>query len=115
MSQQRSRSVLFWIDLLAAAAAILCIVWVLFSTLLPAGNPEPSTAAAANAAVQRPQYCASVSENRVIIRLMGQSDPILVTDIDVRTLPPADQTALSEGILLDGMEAVQQLIEDYSG
>lgn len=113
MDRQQTSALLNIIDLLAVAAAFACAVWLLLAVCMPAPAPAPIAATAAASGVERPQYYAALLDGRVVIYLVGQFDPVLTTEIDVRTLPDADRAALDAGIPLDGMEAVQHLLEDY--
>ncbi len=58
-------------------------------------------------------FYAKTQDNRMVIFQEGHAAPILVTEIDVRTLPVADQQALAEGIGLADQIAVERLLEDY--
>ncbi len=108
----RSLSALWLLAFGGAAAALIFSLWLLAS----AGEPQnPSAATAAAAASASPGYYAALSGNYVVIYLNGRAEPVLVTDIDARTLPDADQQKLAQGIPLAGADDVNQLLEDYSG
>ncbi|MDR3766528.1 MAG: BofC C-terminal domain-containing protein [Butyricicoccus sp.] len=108
----RSRSPFWLLAFGGAAAAFLFSLWLLFASqqLTPT-----DTATAAATTSSPPSYYATLSDNHVVIYLHGQSEPVLVTDIDARTLPDADREQLEQGIQLDGAADVNQLLEDYSG
>ena len=57
-------------------------------------------------------YTVQSENDRLVIR---QSDgSVLRTGIDTRTLPSAEQQALSDGITLDNAEELARLLENYS-
>ena len=96
---------------LAGAAAAFA-----FSLCLLAASREPAPAEPVTAAaVGEAGYYAALSGNQVAIYLNGRAEPVLITDIDARTLPDADRERLAEGIPLDGAADVNRLLEDYSG
>lgn len=115
MQQERLPTFFHRINLCAALAAFACAIWLLIAVFLPAAPSDPAAVAAASGStdVSRPRYYAALEGTQVAIYLPGQDAAVLVTEIDMRTLPDADQQALSEGIPLDGMDAVNQLLEDY--
>ena len=59
------------------------------------------------------QYTAKSVGYQVVIYQTGSSDPVMLTGIDIRTLPEADQQALSKGIPLQDATALAHLLEDY--
>ncbi len=94
--------------MLAVAITIFLIAcMVLARATLPARVPASSSAPAA-------AYVAGVLDNRLAIYIAGQDKPALLTDIDVRTLPRADQSALYAGVPVASDEALAHLLEDYS-
>lgn len=105
-----SRSPLRALAFGGAALAFVFSLWLLAAsqTQMPA---EPVSAAA----VSEAGYYAALSGNQVAIYLNGRAEPVLITDIDARTLPDADRERLAEGIPLDGAADVNRLLEDYSG
>lgn len=62
----------------------------------------------------RAKYAARIVDGRVAIYRADARYPIEVTDIEVTSLPRADQDALAEGIELADEEAIAHLLEDYS-
>ena len=56
----------------------------------------------------------SLHTGRLAIYRAGARYPMEVTDIEVDSLPLADQEALAEGIDLADEEAIAHLLEDYS-
>lgn len=100
-----------WIfTLLGVFSAFLCTILVIGSA-----QPAPSPARTAAAASASPSYYAGLSDNRVVIYVNGKAEPVLVTDIDVRTLPDTDRRQLAKGIPLANTADVNRLLEDYSG
>ena len=59
------------------------------------------------------QYTAKSVGNQVVIYETGRSEPVLLTGIDIRTLPEADRQALAVGIGLQDATALAHLLEDY--
>lgn len=108
----RSRSPLWLLAFGGAAAAFLCSLWLLFSSQQLA--PVEATTTAATTSTP-PSYYATLSNNHVVIYLNGQPEPVLITEIDARTLPDADREQLEQGIQLANAADVNQLLEDYSG
>lgn len=114
MQHERFPFLLRLLDLLAVAALFLCAILLLRTACRPAAPAEPAAAEAAQTVViKQPLYYAALTGEQVTIYLAGREEPVLITDIDARTLPDADRAALAAGIPLDGMEAVQRLLEDY--
>lgn len=90
-----------------AITAFVLSLWLLGT----AGNlNQPIQPVAAQVA---PGYYAALADHHVVIYLNGRPDPVLVTDIDVRTLPDADRVLLEKGLPLAGAEEVNRLLEDY--
>lgn len=94
------------------------LLLIAFTVLIVAGmaffrmQALPAAAAPASQTVQT-GYTASVLNNHVVIYSSGQTQPSLVTEIDIRALPLADQNALRKGIPLPDDEALARLLEDY--
>lgn len=95
--------------IIAVAVTIFLIACMVFAraalpvrTLSSATTPTVATG-----------YVAGVLDNRLAIYIAGQDKPALVTDIDVRTLPQADQAALRAGLPVASDEALAHLLEDY--
>lgn len=59
------------------------------------------------------KYYATVIGNYVVIYKDGDTEPMITTDIDVRTLPEADKELLNQGIILSDEMAINQFLEDY--
>ncbi len=72
--------------------------------------PEP-VPVSAEKAVDEP-FVASAKNGRVVI--FRGNELIMRTDIDVRTLPQADQLKLENGVTLDDEESLARLLEDYA-
>lgn len=108
----RSLSPLWLLAFGGAVAAFAFSLWLLGSARELA---SPETAAAAAPADTGPGYYAALSDNHIVIYLNGRAEPVLVTDIDARTLPDADREQLAQGIPLPDAASVNQLLEDYSG
>lgn len=92
-----------------AAAAFTLSLWLLGAS---DGLNQP---AAAPAAGSLPSYYAALVNEHIVIYLNGRTEPVLVTEIDARTLPDADRTLLENGIPLENAAEVNRLLEDYSG
>lgn len=58
-------------------------------------------------------YYATVIGNYVVIYKDGDTEPMMTTDIDVRTLPEADKKLLNQGIILSDETAISNFLEDY--
>lgn len=95
---------------LPVALTALVIVGMVLLRAMALPNTAPATAST----VVSSSYTAGVRDHHLVIYAEGQTDPALETDIDIRTLPIADQTALQNGIFLESDEALSQLLEDYS-
>lgn len=63
---------------------------------------------------QPPTYYATVVGNYVVIYKDGDTEPMITTDIDVRTLPEFDKKLLNQGIILSDETAINNFLEDYS-
>ena len=51
----------------------------------------------------------------MVIYVTGRPEPVLVTEIDARSLPDADRKLLEDGLPLEDAADVNRLLEDYSG
>lgn len=60
-----------------------------------------------------PTYYATVIGNYVVIYKDGDTEPMMTTDIDVRTLPEVDKQLLKQGIILSDETAISNFLEDY--
>ena len=89
------------------------VILLLLTLLLP--RPEKQAAVPVQSEASAAQYLARTSGSRVVIYRTGRSEPVMVTEIDVRTLPDADQEALAHGIELADATALAHLLEDYDG
>lgn len=93
-------------------ACISAAIVLTFSLWMLSGPAAPDTAQTAGS---MPAYYAAIAENRVVIYITGRAEPVLVTEIDARTLPDADRALLEDGIFLKSAADVNRLLEDYSG
>ncbi len=100
----RNRSLGFNIVILSLT--FLAVILLLFSLLWPKSTP-------ANSTLPENLYTAKSVGHQVVIYQNGRADPVMMTGIDIRTLPPVDQQALSEGISLRDATALAHLLEDY--
>lgn len=91
---------------------IALTVFIIAVMTLAAGASH-AAASPASAPPQSGTYVAGVLDNHLAVYVAGENTPALVTEIDVRTLPIADQTALSGGIALADDMALARLLEDY--
>ncbi|WP_087064400.1 BofC C-terminal domain-containing protein [Intestinibacillus massiliensis] len=91
--------------LIAATVLIISGMALMHTRAVPAAAPIPAPAAQG--------YTAYALDNHIAIYNAGETSPALVTDIDVRALPLADQEALRQGIPLADDEALAHLLEDY--
>ncbi|MGM9612042.1 MAG: hypothetical protein ACI3XZ_00910 [Butyricicoccus sp.] len=106
----RSATVLRALAYGGAATAFVLSLWLLGAS---SGLKEMASPAAATAGT--PSYYAALVDDHVVIYVTGRSDPVLVTEIDARTLPDADRKLLEDGLPLDNAADVNRLLEDYSG
>lgn len=60
-----------------------------------------------------PTYYATVIGNYVVIYKDGDTEPMITTDIDIRTLPEVDKKLLKQGIILSDETAINNFLEDY--
>ena len=74
------------------------------------GAPAETQPAIAGTA---PSYYAALVGQHVAIYLTGRAEPVLITEIDVRTLPDADREMLEKGLPLATADDVSRLLEDY--
>ena len=72
-----------------------------------------TTAAPVSEQPTTPTYYATVIGNYVVIYKDGDTEPMLTTDIDIRTLPEVDQKLLKQGIILSDEMAINNFLEDY--
>lgn len=113
MKSTHSDSVFRGLTYIGAAGAFFASVWLLWvSKAVPIKNTAPVSAPATTS---QASYYAALYDNQVVIYQAGQNTPIIITDIDVRTLPNTDRMALSQGIELETLDEVNRLVEDYSG
>ena len=99
MQQARRRTLL---------AALACLA-AMISLVLAGRALLSAPAVPASAAIS---YTVQSENDRLVIR---QSDgSVLRTGIDTRTLPSAEQQALSDGITLDNAEELARQLENYS-
>ncbi|MGE4548596.1 MAG: BofC C-terminal domain-containing protein [Intestinibacillus sp.] len=107
-ARERPESRLFRYLLLIALTVLVIAGMALFRT-----QSLPAAASPAGASVTATGYTAGVLDNHIVIYTNGQAEPSLVTEIDIRSLPLADQEALRRGISLPDDEALARLLEDY--
>ena len=91
------------IALLFCIAAVLSAFFALRAWFVPQAVP-------ASAVAVQP-YIAQIEDGLLVISREGEI--VLRTEIDVRTLPSADQEALGHGIILSDAQALARLLEDY--
>jgi|GEM_PF-1171309 len=72
----------------------------------PGGGAAPSQSAG-------PGYWLRSSGGRIGVFVEGESEPQLVLDVYVGTLPEADRRALEEGIFVPDYQTLLSLVEDY--
>ena len=89
----------------SAAAAFALSVSLLSLSQTPHTEPAAASVTA--------EYYAALSGWQVVIYQHGRTQPILHTEIDVRTLPDADRKLLEAGLPLANVDAVSRLLEDY--
>ncbi len=58
-------------------------------------------------------YIARILDGNVAIYVPGSDAPYIVTDINVKTLPSADQESLLEGIIIDENYTLAKFLEDF--
>lgn len=93
-------------NILVLTLTFLAVLFILLALLWP----KP---AVSNNPVPVEQYTAKSVGYQVVIYQTGNSEPVMLTGIDIRTLPQADQQALSQGIPLQDATALAHLLEDY--
>lgn len=98
------------LGIIGAAAAFALSLWLLSAAKEIAPDPP-----AAQTAGQTPGYYATLVDHQIVIYLNGRAEPVLITEIDARTLPDADRELLENGIQLENAADVNRLLEDYSG
>lgn len=97
--------------IIAVAVTIFLIACMVFArAALPA---RLLSSVSASSTAPATGYVAGVLDNRLAIYIAGQDKPALITDIDIRTLPNADQAALRAGLPIASDEALAHLLEDY--
>ncbi len=101
------RKLILYPAILTALAGTVCSVHSVYAT------PKTTTTATPVESVSTPTYYASVVGNYVVIYQDGETEPMITTDIDVRTLPDADQKLLNQGIILSDKTAISRFLEDY--
>lgn len=100
--QGRSRGFYILVLSLTFGSVILLLLTLLW--------PKPKVPN--NPAIQA-QYTARSVGNQVVIYQAGASEPVMLTGIDIRTLPDADRQALEQGIALRDAIDLAHLLEDY--
>lgn len=103
--ESHNRSI--WFNALVIGLTFFAVILLLLALLWP----ENSVSSEASADLT--QYTAKSVGYQVVIYQTGHREPVLMTGIDIRTLPQADQAALSEGIPLQDAVALAHLLEDY--
>ena len=103
--QPHNRSLGF--NILVLSLTFLAVTFLLLALLWP---KAPTSS---NVSADLTQYIAKSVGYQVVIYQTGRSDPVLMTGVDIRTLPQADQEALAEGIPLQDATALAHLLEDY--
>lgn len=107
-ARERVESRLFRYLLLIALTVLVIAGMALFRA-----QSLPAAASSARASVSESGYTAGVLDNHIVIYTNGEAEPSLITEIDIRSLPLADQKALRKGIPLSNDEALAHLLEDY--
>lgn len=105
--QTQHRSIGFYTVILLLTFS--SVVLLFLSLLLPKSAPSTTSPASADLS----QYTAKSVGNQVVIYQTGSSEPIMLTGIDIRTLPDADRQALASGIALRNATELAHLLEDY--
>ena len=95
-----------------AVTAFALSLWLLGAS---DGLNEPASRASAAATAETPSYYAALLNDHVVIYVTGRPEPVLVTEIDARSLPDADRKLLEDGLPLEDAADVNRLLEDYSG
>lgn len=63
---------------------------------------------------QTDRYVVGVYEEKIAVFTQGDSVPIEVYDVYVKTLPVSDQNSLRKGISIQGKSELKRIIEDYT-
>lgn len=98
---------------LTLSAVVFALAALLQTRPAPQAAAQPSVPAASSSPI--PLYTVRAVGNRVVIYQTGLEQPVIVTEIDLRSLPDADQAALRKGITLADATALAHLLEDYDG
>lgn len=85
-----------------------------FSAYGLAHTEAPAPVPVSAPAEPRAKYAARVLDGRVAIYRADARFPMEVTDIEISSLPRADQEALAAGIELADEEAIAHLLEDFT-
>lgn len=94
-----------------AAFIAVSAVFSVISPFLTPSAPDPQTAST-EASVGG--YVLREYDGAIGVFVSGSKVPLSVIDIDVRTLPDADRTALANGIFAADEDELNRRIEDYS-
>ncbi len=60
------------------------------------------------------KYVVGVYEEKIAVFTQGDSVPIEIYDVYVKTLPVSDQNSLRKGISIQGKSELKRVIEDYT-
>lgn len=58
-------------------------------------------------------FIIKVEDNRIVVYKKGGSEPYLVTDTSVSSLPKGDVVYLENGIEIEGKDALRKALQDY--
>lgn len=97
-----------------AAQLVLLLLMIALPILLICENHAPHAAPTAQIvpSPEAPYYVYAKGTRLEIISSDGTAWEI--TEIDPRTLPPIDQDALANGIIVENMYALEELLQDFS-
>ena len=93
-----------------ASAAITIVLAPLF---LRRGSEEVSPASSAQTHINGGYYLMEYN-GMIGVFAAGSGEPLSVLDVDVRTLPDADRSALADGVFAADEEELNRRIEDFS-
>lgn len=96
--------------ILITGAILMVYLIVITAAAQPAKNTAPQ-AVTADVNTEHSGYMIGVSDGRVAVFHDGEL--YVRTDTQVSTLPKADRTRLENGIHLDSLKEIKELLQDY--
>ena len=97
-----------------AITGIVLVSCVIISTLATGAGREVARAASQQTISDESRhFVMGERRGRIAVWREGEAEPFMTTDTPVYSLPKADRSKLSRGIVITGESALRKILEDY--